>query len=72
MPKVNEEDFTPPHRHRTFTKYIVLSDKKSFDILDDCYQIEVPDEIDDVEGYIRSRMHSSDHPTFKWDTSKDE
>lgn len=73
MPKVNEEDFIPPHRHRTFTKYIVLSDGKTYDVLDECHEIEVPDEINDVDGYIRERMQShGDHPTFKWGGDKDE
>lgn len=73
MPKVNEEDFVPPHRHRTFTKYIVLSDGKTYDVLADCHEIEVPDDIDDVAGYIRQRVHGHhEHPTFKWDASKDE
>lgn len=65
MPKVNEEDFVPPHRHRTFTKYIVLSDRKTYDVLSDCHEIEVPDDIDDVEGYIHERMVShGDHPSL--------
>jgi hypothetical protein len=72
MPKVNEEDFVPPHRHRTFTNYIVLSDGKTFDVFADCTQIEVPDDIDDIAGYIRDRMTIFNHPTFKWDAGKNE
>jgi hypothetical protein len=61
-----EEDFVPTHRHRTFTRYIVLSDGKTFDVLSECTEIEVPDDIDDVEGYIRNRIHNANHPTFDW------
>jgi hypothetical protein len=50
----------------------VLSDGKTFDVFADCTQIEVPDDIDDIAGYIRDRMSHANHPTFKWDASKDE
>lgn len=63
---VDEEDFVPAHRHRTFTRYVVLSDGKTFDILSECTQIEVPDDIDDVQGYIHNRIHNGNHPTFDW------
>ena len=66
----SEEDLIPPHRHRSFTRYIVLSDGKTFDILSDCKEIEVPDSIDDVGAYIKSRL-IKDHPTF-WVEGKDE
>jgi hypothetical protein len=50
----------------------VLSDGKTYDVLADCHEIEVPDDIDDVQGYIRDRLHSGDHPTFQWGMDKDE
>jgi hypothetical protein len=61
-----EEDFVPTHRHRTLTRYIVLSDGKTFDVLSECTEIEVPDDIEDVQGYIRNRIHNANHPTFDW------
>ncbi len=64
--RVNEEDFIPPRRHRTFTRYIVLSDGETFDVLDSCTEIDVPDDIVDVDGYIRNRIGNNDHPTFDW------
>ena len=68
MPKKidQEEDFVPTHRHRTFTRYVVLSDGKTFDAVSDCKEIEVPDDIEDVAGYIRSRIHTHDHPILDW------
>jgi hypothetical protein len=63
--RVDEEDFIPTHRHRTFTRYIVLSDGKTFDVLSECKEIEVPDDVEDVDGYIHSRIHNN-HPIFDW------
>lgn len=36
----------------TYTRYVVLPDGKTFDILDDCRIVDVPDDVDDVEDYI--------------------
>jgi hypothetical protein len=46
----------------TYTRYVVLPDGKTFDILDDCRIVDVPDDIDDVEGYI---LDGKTQPTFK-------
>jgi hypothetical protein len=64
MPHRYDEEQETHHRHRTFTKYVVLSDGKTYDILADCQIIEVPDDVDDVDGYIRRRLHNQDHPSL--------
>jgi hypothetical protein len=46
----------------TYTRYVVLPDGKTFDILDDCRIVDVPDDVDDVEGYI---LDGKAQPTFK-------
>lgn len=64
MPKRYDDEEETHHRHRTFTKYVVLSDGKTFDVLADCQILEVPDDIEDVDGYIKRRLHANDHPTL--------
>lgn len=52
----------------TYTRYVVLPDGKTFDVLDDCRIVDVPDDVDDIEGYIQGkaspRFEDTYTPTF--------
>lgn len=52
----------------TYTRYVVLPDGKTSHVLDDCRIVDVPDDVDDVDGYIQGkvtpRFHDVHTPTF--------
>lgn len=60
----------------TYTRYVVLPDGKTFDVLDDCRIVDVPDDVDDVEDYIsnngRGRHSFKDTNTPKLWREEDE
>lgn len=56
-------------RSKTYTRYIVLPDGKTFDVFDDCRIVEVPDDIEDVQGYIQGKrdpVFSDPHQPTLW------
>jgi hypothetical protein len=59
----------------TYTRYVVLPDGKTFDVLDDCRIVDVPDDVDDVEGYIQGkatpRFEDNYTPTL-WHNEEDD
>jgi hypothetical protein len=59
---------TTKHSHNinTFTRYVVLSDGKTFDVLSGCTEIDIPDDVEDIEGYIRDHINPANYPTFDW------
>jgi hypothetical protein len=59
----------------TYTRYVVLPDGKTFDVLDDCRIVDVPDDVDDVEGYIQGKATSRFEDTYTptlWHNEEDD